>query len=41
MTLVIVIHSIYKNTFGWESVKFSLPMIAFFLYLIFKKDKNQ
>ena len=40
ITLIMVIHSIYNNTFGWDSVKFAVPTIAFFLYLIFKNSKT-
>lgn len=37
ITMIIVIHSIYKNTFGINDILFALPILIFFIYLIIKK----
>lgn len=40
LTLVIVGHSFYENTFGLKDIKFAVPMIGFFTYLLIKKSKT-
>ncbi len=40
VTLLMVFHSLYKKTFDVDDVKFALPMLIFFGYLLFKKRKE-
>jgi hypothetical protein len=37
ITLIMIVHSIYNNTFSFDDVKFTLPILVFFIYLIIKK----